>query len=246
VKAGNNIPQEEWDKIEDHIMGTLGEGEKKAFEQALNTQPGLREKYREVESWISALEKIALKEELNRFHEEAFGTEQTNKSRYILRWKPLAMAASITLILGFFLWYFVLLFPTHEKLFHAYYQPDPGLPTTMSNTAAYAFDRGMVDYKTGNYPAAITRWEGLIAEKPQNDTLNYFLGNAHLGLGNTEKAIGYLEIVVQKGKGPFVQDAAWYMALAYLSTGRVQEAREVLDKSTHPQKEVLMEKLTAQ
>lgn len=243
MKAANNIPQEEWDRIENHLLGNLTEGEQKAFEQELNTQPSLREKYREVESWVNALEAAALKEELNRFHEQAFGTKQPAKSLYILRWRPLAMAASVALVLGAFLWYFVLLAPTHEKLFTAYYEPDPGLPTTMSNSAAYAFDRGMVDYKTGNYPAAINRWEGLIAEKPQNDTLNYFLGTAHLELGNTEKAKAYLEIVVQNGDGPFAQDAAWYLALSYLSTGRIQEAKEVLEKSNHPQKEMLMEKL---
>ncbi|MEX2513897.1 MAG: tetratricopeptide repeat protein [Cyclobacteriaceae bacterium] len=246
MKAANNIPQEEWDRIENHILGKYTEGEKKAFEQELNTRPGLRAKYREVESWVNALEEVTFKEELNRFHEKAIGPDQTAKIRYILRWKPLAMAASATLILGFFTWYFILLVPTHEKLFNAYYQPDPGLPTTMSNTAAYAFDRGMVDYKTGNYPEAINRWEGLIAEKPKNDTLNYFLGNAYLILGNAEKAKGYLENVVQNDQGPFVQDAAWYLALTYLSTGRVQDAKEVLDKSNHPQKKVLMEKLGSQ
>lgn len=129
----------------------------------------------------------------------------------------------------------------NERLFASYYQADPGLVTAMGSSGEYAFDRGMVDYKIGEFAAAIQRWEALLPEKPGNDTLNYFLGTAHLGLKNTTPAKQYLDSVAKQESSPFREDAFWYLALVNILDKDYEAAMLNLHKSNHPKKADLME-----
>jgi tetratricopeptide (TPR) repeat protein len=82
-----------------------------------------------------------------------------------------------------------------------------------------------------------------LAEKPENDTLNYFIGSAHLALKDVKIAQSYLEKVTRLPEGRFSQEAYWYLALSYLSEGEFELAKKALAKSDHPDKEALMEAL---
>ena len=114
----------------------------------------------------------------------------------------------------------------NEKLYNEFFTPDPGLPTVMGENGDYSFYEAMVDYKHGDYNEAIKKWERQLFQKPKNDTLNYFLGSAHLANGNSKKAIDYLEDVADDKKSIFYNDANTYMGLALLKTGQIPEAKK--------------------
>jgi tetratricopeptide (TPR) repeat protein len=133
-----------------------------------------------------------------------------------------------------------------ERIFAENFKPDVGLPLKMDNASAHAFYEGMLDYKQENYEGAIEKWQVLLWEKPQNDTLNYFLGVSHLALGNAAKAIEYLENQERYRQSIFKDDAAWYTALAKIKEGGLEEARGFLQKYPSTRNAKLLDELNKQ
>jgi tetratricopeptide (TPR) repeat protein len=115
--------------------------------------------------------------------------------------------------------------------------------TAMGTNSNYEFDRGMVDYKTGAYQAAISRWEKLLAQKPDNDTLNYFLGSALLAIGDDELALSFLQKTLEMETGIFQKEASWYLGLSYLKSGNNAEAVKYLQNSGREEAAEIIEKL---
>jgi tetratricopeptide (TPR) repeat protein len=244
VDNPNNISQEEFERIESYLLKSMGEEEKVVFEKELLENKELSDKFQIIESILGGIEEAVFKENLEVFHQELQENTKNNvKEVKIFPWKPLSIAASFLLLMGLFTWLFLFRPDANEQLFMAHYQPDPGLVTAMGNSMEYEFDRGMVDFKLGDYAAAIQRWEKLIQEKPGNDTLNYFLGAAHLGLRNTDSSEFYFEKVLSVGSSRFIEDAFWYLALTNVLKGDFEKALSNLDQSNHPEKEKLIQSL---
>lgn len=240
----NHISQEEFDRIEQFILGNMYTEEADAFKEELRQNPTLREKYSEVEALIHAVEEGALRNSLKMYHEEmeSRAATVTKETKKIPSWFW-AAAAAIVLLIAAAVWVLFPQEPSYQRLFAQYYREDPGLITAMSAEGKYDFDRAMVEYKSGNYRDAILRWEKQLLEKPENDTLNYFLGSAHLALKETDVAIKYFESVTKMPESRFSEDNFWYLALAYLRLGRLEEALANLEKSSHPYKEQLLKSL---
>jgi len=107
----------------------------------------------------------------------------------------------------------------------------------------YLFDRAMVDYKVGDYDAALQIWENLQESKPANDTLNYFIASAYMGKENDEIAISYFQKVIINESSFFRNDALWYTGLALIREKKMKEAISVLEKAEHQDKDRLLAKL---
>lgn len=234
-----NISQEEFERFESYFLNQLQAKDKFMFEMQLADDKEFSAKFQSVKAILEGIEETALRENLEGFHQE-LSEIKTIKSK---RFPWLGVAASFLLLLGLFTWVFLLSPSEEEQLFSTHYQPDPGLVTAMGSSWEYEFDRGMVDFKLGGYEAAIERWEKLSKEKPQNDTLNYFLGAAHLDLKNTDKAIFYFERTLETGSSRFTDDAKWYLGLTYLLKGDLEQARENLERSNHPDSKTLIKSL---
>ncbi|PRY89865.1 tetratricopeptide repeat protein [Mongoliibacter ruber] len=243
MKNPNHIPQEEFERIEQYIFGNISAEESDAFELEMESDNDLRKKYLEVKTIISGLEEAALREDLEIFHKEMEApTQRITTNRSINYW-PWAAAAAIFLCIVAAVWTIYPPTPSHERLFAQFYQEDPGLITAMSSASNYEFDRAMVDYKSGKYEEAIVRWEKLIQNNPENDTLQYFLGASNLALKKADPAIFYLNSFVSKEESAFYEDATWYLALAYLLGGKVDEAINMLNQSQNPQTAKLLKEL---
>lgn len=238
-----HISQEELERIEQYILGQMSTQEKVDFEKDLELSEEKKQNYLMVKSLISGIEEGAFREQLDMIHHEM--DDKPEKEVIIKRIYPnwWAIAAAIALAIAAVVWVFFPQQTSHQNLFAQYYQEDPGLITAMSSESQYDFDRAMVDYKSGNYREAIRRWEGLSGQKPDNDTLSYFLGSAHLALAETDLAINYFEKVRSMPTGRFTDDNFWYLALAYLKEGRLEEAKASLEKTEHPLKDDLLQSL---
>ncbi|MGY6522187.1 MAG: tetratricopeptide repeat protein [Mongoliitalea sp.] len=239
----HHISQEQFEQIENYILGKLTEQEKESFEIALQTDPSLQDKVQEVKGLMEALEEAGLRASMEEFH-QVFDTELAldKPVKRLNPWFGVA-AAVITLLILAGVWVLIPTSTIYEDLFESYYVEDPGLITAMSSESDYEFDRAMVDYKSGNFKDAVTRWQQILELKPENDTLNYFLGAAHLALNETGTALDYFEKVSQLPQGRFTNDTFWYLALVYLKQGKVEAAKMSLEKTEHPQKGQLLETL---
>ena len=239
-----DISQEEWEQLESYVQHSMTPEERAAFEAKLSADASLQAKLTELQLLMMGINEAVLKERLQTFHLELPAKEEVysirrQKSSALKTW---LIAASILLIAGVGGWLLLQKSNSESNLFAAYFKPDPGLITAMSATDNYAFEKAMIDYKSGDYDAAIQAWDSLQKAQPANDTLNYFLGVAHLANEQAAKAANYLKKVTAS-EGFFTADAHWYLSLALLKEGKREEAAAVLQKASHPDKDALLQKL---
>lgn len=238
------VSREEFEKIEAYLNGDLSKDEILEFETQLNTDTIFRAKFDDIKTVLTGIETQSLKEQLDIFHKELSANEQdllvNDPKVKSLHWRKIAVAAILIVGLGSF-WLFS--GSPNEKLYSEYFTPDPGLPTTMSNTNNYDFYEAMVSYKQGDYKVAIDKWQALQNTKPNNDTLNYFIGVAHLANKNEKTAISFLENASKNSEFPLINDVYYYLGLAYLKDGNIDRAKNNFKNSTLENSKALLSKL---
>mgnify|MGYP000542504601 FL=1 len=153
----------------------------------------------------------------------------------------MSIAASIAILIGGF-WFFNKP-KSNEALFNKYYIEDRGLETNMGESDNYTFDDAMVDYKQKKYNLAIGKWNILLKNKPENDTLNYFLGVAHLANKNENEAINYLKEVTKATESEFLNEAYFYLGLSYLKMDNTDLAIEYFEKSNSKTSKTIISEL---
>lgn len=226
----NNITQETLETIESYLDNSMSGAERELFEKTMASDLKLKQQVEDVKNLLQGIEAGALKYKLEDFHNEMESPvkKANKKTPKIISLKTISYIAAASVVLLFGIFMFMNNSTPSEKLFAKHFIPDPGLPTTMSSTDEYNFYDGLVDYKRKNYQTAIQKWENLLKQKPQNDTLNYFIGVAYLAEGNTQKSLFYLEQSQQFGESIFKEDAVFYQALAKVKEGNIEEAKKTL------------------
>ena len=237
------ISQADFERIEKYLSNKMAEDEKLDFEKELIVDSVLKSKFDELKALLEGVEKVEFKEVLNQFHQEMEAENKNQGEQVWFNRKSLLVAASVLIIAIISVLYFNKP-KNNEQLFAQFYKTDPGLVTAMSSKEMdYEFERGMVDFKSGEIQSAIERWNPLLAENPASDTLNYFLGVADLELKNTSQAIQRLQNVAGNPQSKFADDANWYLALAYILEDRKTEAVRALNQTSHASKEDLLNQL---
>ena len=235
--APNYISQERQEEFERFLLNQMELEEETVFHKKLDSDALLKTQFEEFKALFFAIEEEGLRKVLNDFHQ----TLPKKKTLKKYNFNFYRIAAGITIIVALGIWVFTQK-ESNEKVFEAYFRPDPGLPTVMGPNDNYAFYEAMVDYKQGNYKVAIEKWRTLLEEKPNNDTLNYFLGSAHLANGNIESAIKFLTFLTDNETSGFYHEANTYLGLALLKKGAVPDAKFILKKSnTERSKQILSE-----
>ena len=156
--------REEQELFESCLLDQMTPAEKAGFESRMASDPTLKAKFLEFKALFGAIEEAGLRLAMDHFHEgvQDDGKERrlSTASRTVYR---MAAAIAVLMTLGG-IWYFY--YPNdNERLFAAYYTPDPGLPTVMGNSDNYMFYEAMVDYKQEDYGTALQKWKGLLPGK---------------------------------------------------------------------------------
>lgn len=245
MEEKNTISQELLETIERYLNHTMDTDELTSFEKQLKENSVLRQQVDDTEILFSGIKKAVLKNKLDTIHSDLGqkkASEKVETKVFKLNFKALSIAASVLFLLGGF-WFFNQQ-PNNEKLFNKYFEPDRGLATTMSGTDNYSFDDAMVDYKNTKYDLAIEKWEVLLKSKPENDTLNYFIGVAQLANKNENQAIIHLNKVITDNQSEFTNDAYYYVGLAYLKADNTVAAIENLKKNNSPGSDRIISELS--
>jgi tetratricopeptide (TPR) repeat protein len=237
-----NISLEEYSELEDYLDGNLSGAVLSAFETRLNEEPLWSEKLSQVRILREGIARAAMKSQLAIFHQEMI--PKKSQQRFLnARWIWTVAASlfiAITAGVGFWSGWFD---SSSEQLFSAYYAKDPGLTSMMSDAGDYEFDRGMVEYKSGEYAKSLEFWKPLLDLSPQNDTLLYFVAMDYLQLETLEESKLLLEQVIQDDSSQFAQDANWYLGLLKVREGSYQEAISYLNASERDEAAALISKL---
>ncbi len=232
MEHSNPISPELLDTIERYLKNNINTEERVAFDKKLKENPILQQQVKDTETILFGVRKAFFKNKAVDFHEELVQDNSPvikDSKVFKLNFKSISIAASIVILFGCF--WFLNQQTSNENIFNKYYIEDRGLETNMSKTDNYAFEDAMVDYKYGEYNTAIYKWNTLLKNKPKNDTLNYFIGVAHLANKNEIKSENYLKIVIETTESEFLNDAYFYLGLTYLKMDNIDLAIENLEKS---------------
>ncbi|WOD44152.1 tetratricopeptide repeat protein [Hwangdonia lutea] len=241
-----NISQKLLETVEQYLNKTLDADKLKAFEDRLKNDLEFKTQVEDIKTMLLGIEAQSLKETLDDFHKETktaphnITKRKTATNKSLWNFGKFAAAAAIIIAVGS-IWFFS--HSPNQNLYAKYFKPDPGLPTTMSSTDNYDFYDAMVNYKRGDYALAIDKWQTLLTQKPENDTLNYFIGVAHLANKNETEAIPFLErSVLSEDAFPLISDAYHYLGLAYLKDGNLTLAKKNFELSqSEASKQIIIE-----
>ncbi len=237
------LSQEDFEQIERYLSGQLDQDQLDQFQARIASDPQFASQVEEIRDLQVGIERAALAARLDSFHSGLSSSEKEVPVRSI---RPLwfwGVAASFFLVMTAGVWWIMGQKSPGEQRFQAYFRPDPGLVTSMAGESDYEFDRGMVDYKEGNYAEAISMWEKLLAAKPDSDTLSYFLGSAYLSSKQESRSLVYLEQVAGDPESAFYSEANWYAGLAALKLGQNEKALKFLSASSRPEAQQLISEL---
>ena len=238
------ITTDELESIELYLLGEKSSEQKLSFRNKMSEDIYWADKVTEVKLLLAGIETASIKERLDSYHINIKKNHPEKGGGNIIALRSkLMVAASVALLVTMSVWVFTMQGNKYEKLYVAYYKPDPGLMSAMGLGDNYLFNKAMLDYKTGDYKKAIVEWSKLKTDMPSNDTLNYFLGAAQQAEGKSAAAITLLKSMVADASKPFYKDACWYTGLALLKQGAINEAVLYLEKSGRPESNELISKL---
>jgi len=222
MEENKEITQQNFERIEAFLLNKMTANEQHDFENELNRDPALAKEVATQRELMLAVETGEMKNKLDTIHQKI--TKKNGNTKWYL------VAASIAVLLAIGIW--TLNRPDKaERLFASNMTIDPGLPVPMSATNNYVFYDAMVDYKSGKYALAIIKWEPLLAQNPESDTVNYYLGVANFNNENFQKAIPYFEKVTQQENSTFYGLGEWYLALSFLATKDVERLNTLAKNS---------------
>ena len=217
------------EKMEDYIHGNLSVAEREQFETEMATDEQLRQEVELHRQLISSVETESLRQLLDQIHEKNFEAETKIVAMPRRRsYFPMAIAASVALLILAGWWVFNLQTSSPESVYAAYFTPAEGLPTTLGYSTNTDFAEGMVSYKLEEYAEALEYWQPLLEADPTNDTLNYYVGVTSLADEQSDSAIDYLTTVVNSEQSSFRTSAQWYLALSYLKSDQREQAKSLL------------------
>jgi len=121
---------------------------------------------------------------------------------------------------------FFLLNKPNTDLYATYYEKEVGLPVFMSSERDMTFNDAMNAYKDNAFKEALTGFDGLLKEQPDNDTLSYFIACTQMEIGDFEQAIKHFETV--NTSSAFKEKSEFRMALCLLKLEQLPKAKEVL------------------
>lgn len=108
---------------------------------------------------------------------------------------------------------------------------DPQTLRGAESASARRFRDAMAPYAAHDFSTARDALRQALDADPSSLDARYFLGICHLLTGGLEPGIAELRQVIDAGSAsPYVEEAHFYLAKAYLMQGKVREAREEFEK----------------
>lgn len=122
--------------------------------------------------------------------------------------------------------------PTPSLTELAQVRPPKYMPVVLrgpKDEAMQAFQRAMVHYQKAEYRQAIPGLRAASGLDPKAANAHFFLGICDLITGETDTAIQSLRKTVSLGDSPFLEEAHFYLAKAYLRNGDINHAQVELE-----------------
>ena len=161
-------------------------------------------------------------------------------------WKMYYRVAAVLFIAVSVLFYLFSQKPQHEILFAKYFTPYPNtIPITRGESAEITLKRGLAEYEFENYDQAVMMLEDVIKSEPANAAAHFYLGISLFCLNRSDQAIRNFQALLQMDNNEFSGQAQWYLGLAHLRKGELDQAKLILQnlQSEQPHNEQQVKEL---
>jgi len=225
----NRVKYTEW--IDSYVGGELSQEERMKFEAELSVNPDLAKEFHLEQDLSNALAQddlldfrakcLEAQQELN------LSEKKLVKVVHITRkyWYAAASMLLIGLIVGGFLVFSPGSYST-EKIFKMYYKSDETLVTRSGNVN---IAEALKFFAQGEFQTAQDLFDKILLEDPDNFAVIYYSGISNIELKNYNEAIKRFETVINNGDNLYIENAEWYLGLAYLADGDVNKAEGIFN-----------------
>ena len=223
---------------EDYLLGKLAAEDRDAFEQH----------YFACDRCFGGLQTlIAVRKEL-----AAQSKIQEQPAKLPFRWAwsfaPVAAVLLLAIAVSIWRWEGQNASPTPVKEPVASASPSQDVTTDLQELARFApphydpvvvrgmgeeqreFDSAMRFYRNGDFAAAAARLAQALKANPRSPHVLFFLGVSELLDGKTDEGISHLHRTVATGDTPFVEEAHFFLAKAFLRKGDIAAAEGELQR----------------
>jgi tetratricopeptide (TPR) repeat protein len=218
--------------IENYLEGNLELAEKLEFEKMLVIDKDLSGEiklHKEVNDAIRDDELFEFRQKVNDVV-NSISSKITLFTTFSGKLIKYPVAASIILLIAISLWQ-VLSLDSPEKIFSDYYEPyPPDISTRSINTTNDKIQLACLLYQEGDYNKSYHILKAFLLMDPDNQAASFYLGLNAIELANYNTAIAELRKIESDKTTPFSVNARWYLALTYLKTNNVSEARKCLSQ----------------
>jgi tetratricopeptide (TPR) repeat protein len=136
------------------------------------------------------------------------------------------------------IWLVSYLRPEHVKssdqIYAVYYQPYRNLITSYNRSDEKAVtlkEQAMISYTEGDYAKAIEKFKEIKASE-QDAAIHFYMANASMATGKMEEAqTNFLWVL--KADILFIDQTKWFLALSYIKTNQLNEAKKLLFELTN-------------
>lgn len=206
--------------FDSYLRNALDEVSRRTFEQRMEADEDFRRDFEDYQTAVNVIKAAAAGQ-----HVRSLMTNDRGRVVGLPRFTfaiGLSIAASVVLLITFFLWPAGK--PSPEELFEEHFLPYPNILASRSGSRGDLYT-ALEEYAIGNYAKAVA----LMKDVPlKSDTLYFYTGVSSLTLKNTGDAIAALEHVDENSV--FHQQVNWYQGLAYLLQGEAEKAKRLLAK----------------
>jgi len=162
-------------------------------------------------------------------HKETHGPVKDEKLKtHWMLW--IAAAATVIVLAGLYLFLKPIPKSVGEKLFADNFEPYQNLITVKG--AGQSQTEAMYYYDLKMWDSAILYFERIQTEQADTAAVMFYQANALLASGKVNEAIVFLQTVAWLNDNRFKPQSEWYLALAYIKSGRQAEAVILLKKLT--------------
>ena len=221
--------------FDQYLNDKLSQLEKNNFELKLQQDTAFRKDFELHKKAIKAIEFAAIKEKIHNIGRE------TQQSKTISLRTVLTLAASITLLVGayFFMMDNYTSGTNYNDIYASIDFKDPGLPTLMGEAEVeHGLDDFMIAYKLNKYDEAREIGEKLLVEKPDNDTIQFYLAMIHYEKDEMDAAAEIL-VDIENLETSIGQKSEWYLAMIDLKNGDIESARESFNRMASDKRHLL-------
>lgn len=145
-------------------------------------------------------------------------------------YKKYVISAAAVLLAAFSIFFLLQRESQDVRLFNKYFKTYPNvIPIVRGEGTDFNLKAALVLYNSGSYDEAIIEFDKILSTDPSNEIAIFYKGVSLLSLKKGEQAETSFTKLLSKDSGLLLDQAKWYLSLAYLLNNKENSAEDILE-----------------